>query len=87
VRWAHRRWELAVEAFVDGELPRGRLEEVDRHLRTCRDCGGTALVLLAVRSALQRNATRARRAGGGGVGTRHVQGKDHDKGLGSPTNR
>jgi len=54
MRWAHRRWARAVEAFVDGELVGSRHNLVREHVADCADCRYDAALLLAVRAALVR---------------------------------
>lgn len=64
MRWAHRGWERAVEALVDGETPHTGWADmvggagVHDHLSACPDCTRHVNMLLAVRASLLRNATR-----------------------------
>ncbi len=53
-RGLHRRWELSVEALLDGELGPARSTAAHGHVRACPDCAAHAVALLAVRAALRR---------------------------------
>jgi anti-sigma factor RsiW len=54
----HRRVRRAVDAYVDGELTRGRAAAVAAHLAECWGCSGDADTLRLVKRSLQGRATR-----------------------------
>ena len=53
-----RRICRAVDAYVDGELPRGQAVAVEAHLDECWGCSGDADTLRLMKRSLQRLAAR-----------------------------
>lgn len=55
---SHRRWEVALDAYVDRELPDHAREALVRHLDECEGCRGEVALLHAVKHSLTRIAER-----------------------------
>jgi anti-sigma factor RsiW len=57
-KMSHQRWMGKLDAYLDGELESGPMQELDRHLRECPACAAEALRRLqwkrAIHSAGQR---------------------------------
>lgn len=52
------RFELALTAFVDGELDPGHAVDLESHLRQCQPCFERVMLQKAMRASLRRAATR-----------------------------
>lgn len=57
-RWEHRRWRIASEAFVDGELASDARSAVQCHLRKCWTCREHVELLRMIKVSLQRHPSR-----------------------------
>lgn len=59
-RFAHRRLQRAVSAFVDGEVDAATATAVEAHLRDCFDCSGDAELARMAKVSLHNLADRQR---------------------------
>ncbi len=56
---SHRRWRVAVDAYVDGELTDRAQREVATHLAECWDCSRDAEILRLIKHCLRQRRTPA----------------------------
>ena len=50
-----RKILLDLSRALEGELPRGRCDDIERHIATCADCAGAASALRSAIAACRRS--------------------------------
>jgi anti-sigma factor RsiW len=56
----HESWTAQLDAYLDGELEGGKMQELDRHLRECPACAAESLRRLQVEAAGSLSGQRAK---------------------------